>query len=92
MEIHLLSTRGNFCTKKCPFCKLPCDKTGGQTGYSKFQMKGVTIILPLIPLNYLWVKWFGYNIPSKSSVLNKKIMKMDQLCSEAKFNFWDTFS
>ena len=57
------------------------------------QMKGMHIISPLIPLSFLWVKWFGYYSHSKSSIFFKKLkmLKIDQLCSAEKLNFSDTF-
>ena len=71
MEIHLLSVRRNFCTGWGQFSEHPCDQTSGHIGYHKYQKKGMDIIFKLIPLCFLWVKWFGYYSHSKSSMFSK---------------------
>ena len=39
---------------------------------TRHQMKDMDIIFPLIPLNFLWVKQFGYCSLSKSSIFSKR--------------------
>ena len=53
-------------------------------------MKGMYIIFPLIPLSFLWVKWFGYYSLSKLGKMLKKL-KIDQFRSAAELKIFDTF-
>ena len=53
MEIHLLSVRRNFCTGLGQFSEHPCNQTSGRTGYHQ-----VSNPFQLIPLSFLWLKWF----------------------------------
>ena len=61
---------------------------------NRHQIKDAGIIFPLIPLNFLWVKQFGYYSLSKSSILSSKKLKMLKIyhvCSAAKLKFLATF-
>ena len=49
---------------------------------TRHQMKYMDIIFPLIPFNFLWVKYFGYYSLSKSIIFTKSL-KFQKLTSFA---------
>ena len=71
MEIHLLSARGIFCTTRGPFLSFPVTKPVVTQGAARYQIRCDHYPSTDTPY-FLWVKWFVYYIPSKSSVLSKK--------------------
>ena len=40
---------------------------------TRYQMKAMDIIFPMIPNESLWVKWFGHHSPAKLTIFPKKI-------------------
>ena len=85
MEIYLLSVRRKFCTGWGQFSEHPCDQTSGLIQCTtRYQMKDMDIIFPLIPLSFLWVQWFGYYSLSKSSIFSKswKCWKLTNLTTK----------
>ena len=40
---------------------------------ARYQMKATDIIFPMIPHEYLCVKWFGHHSPAKLSIFPKNL-------------------
>ena len=57
--------------RKPTFLELFVTKLLVTHGTTRYQMKDINIIFPMIPLSFLWVKWFGYYSLSKLSNFSK---------------------
>ena len=60
---------------------------------TRYQLKAMDIIFPIVPHEYMWVKWFGHHSPAKLSIFPKKSKRLKNapFSQALKTCFWHTF-